>query len=66
MIQEMSDNLSRVLHKAVKCSVKLEYDEGVWDMITQRAAHISFLQEDCFIKTLVIRFKAYFMSAVKL
>ena len=66
MIQEMSGNLHKVLKNAVKCSVKLEYDEGVWDYITQRAAHISFLQEDCFIKTLVTKFKTYFVSAVKL
>ena len=51
------------LATAIRCLVKLEYSESIVDMITRRKAHISFLEEDSFIKYLIVKFQSIFLHS---
>lgn len=45
---------------AVRVAVRLEYQESMLDAITRRRTHISFLEEDSFIKYLLVRLQHLF------
>lgn len=52
---EMGSRLSKAMGKAVRVVVRMDYRESLLDVITRRRSHISFLEEDSFIKYLLIR-----------
>jgi hypothetical protein len=57
---EMGRRLSKAMGEAVRVAVRLEYRESLLDAITRRRSHISFLEEDSFIKYLIIRLQHLF------
>lgn len=62
-LREMSNNLnSRIEGNVVKCLAKLSYKQSLWDLISKRRPHISFLEEDCFIRYFIIKFQKYFLT----
>lgn len=56
----MADRLARSLSRAIRVTVKLDYNESLVDIVTRRRSHISFLEDDSFIRHLFVRLHSLF------
>ncbi|CAM5998913.1 unnamed protein product [Sphagnum balticum] len=59
---EMSERLNANLPRVIKCCVKFDMEESMWDVMTKRRGHISFLEDDSFIKYFTVQFQQYFYA----
>lgn len=60
-LRSIATELSRRLEgRVIRCLTRLSFNQSIWDVISQRRAHIAFLEDDSFIKYLVVKFAAQF------
>lgn len=51
---------SQIRKDVIRCLAKVECDESLWDKVTMRKAHISLLEDDSFIRLLVVKLENCF------
>ena len=59
-IKELNTRFGEQRKDVVRCLAKVECEESLWDKVTMRKAHISLLEDDSFIRLLVVRLETCF------
>jgi hypothetical protein len=54
-IMELNRKFNEQRRDIVRCLARVECDETIWDKLTMRKAHINLLEDDSFIRLLVVK-----------